>query len=167
MTPAAGCRYPSLGASVVECVTKWLLHGGESMNFASKQSNAAAPQPEVAELVFDSARHPAVAGVRASNVQARQLLYRLGTVCVDVCMQPELGSQEVMMVGQLMDSQKPSHGIGDIPVSLLCRENPVSQNITNAVGEFCFGFRTLHGAQLVFDMSENKTLVVPVPDTEA
>jgi hypothetical protein len=121
----------------------------------------------VAELISDSAQPSAVTGVRASNAQARQLLYRMGSLCVDVCMQPELGSLQIMLVGQLLDSQEPGHGLGDIPVSLLCEDIPISQNRTNAVGEFCFGFRALHDAQLVFGIGEDKILIVPVPDTDA
>ena len=141
---------------------------GQSENVALQdQPDFSVAQSEVAELVFDSAKHPAAAGLRASPAQARQLLYRLGTVCVDVCMQPELGSQEIVLLGQLLDSQQPGRGMGDIPVSLLCEDRPISQNKTNAVGEFYFGFRALHGAQLVFGMTDHRKLIVPVPDMDA
>ena len=121
---------------------------------------------ELAVLIFDSATSASPRGVRGVDGPARQLLYRMGTVCIDLCVQPELGSKEFVLVGQLSDSQESGHGLGDIPVSLLCEGNQISQDKTNAVGEFVFGFRTLHGGELVFAMGR-KTLVVPVPDTDA
>ena len=138
-----------------------------SVRQAATTKAALPEQIEVAELVSDSRLQPVAAGSRAANNHARQLLYRYGSLCVDVCMQPELGTQEIMLMGQLLDSQQPGHGIGDIPVSLLSESGPISCNTTNSLGEFCFGFRALHGAQLVFGMSESHRLVVPVPDTDA
>lgn len=59
--------------------------------------------PTVAQLVHDSGRDPSTAGVRGGYTPARQLLYKAGSVCVDMRVEPELGSNEVVLVGQLMD----------------------------------------------------------------
>jgi len=131
-----------------------------------KDSPLGHPGPTVAQLVHDSGRAPSTAGVRGGYTPARQLLYKAGSVCVDMRVEPELGSNEVVLVGQLMDSRTPGFGLGDITVSLLCDAVPISQKRTNAVGEFQFGFRELHQAQLIFGMGQRGTLIVPVPDTE-
>jgi len=120
----------------------------------------------VAELVFDSAMETTVAGLRGAAVPARHLLYRFGSVCVDMCMQPELGTQHVVLLGQLLDSQQPGYSLGDVTVSLLSSGDAVSHQKTNSVGEFCFGFKSIHAAQLVFGMGKHKKLVVPLPDAD-
>ena len=120
--------------------------------------------PEIAELVFDSAEVPTATGVRGGYLPARQLLYKSGSVCIDMRMQPELGSQEMVLTGQILDSEKPGYGLDGVPVSLLCADRAVENKKTNSAGEFYFGFRSIHHAQLVFGMGSHKTLVVPVPD---
>jgi hypothetical protein len=119
---------------------------------------------ELANLVFDNALQPVAAGVRGSTAVVRQLLYRSGSVCIDMRMQPKPGSDAVVLMGQLMDSSKPNHGIGGIPVSLLSQGATVSRHRTNNVGEFDFGISALNHVQLVFGMADNRTIIVPVPD---
>jgi hypothetical protein len=124
---------------------------------------------ELATLVFDSSQVAVAAGVRGGYVSARQLLYKSGSVCIDMRVQPKPGSDSVVLMGQLLDSARPAHGIGDVPVSLLCEGDTLSRKKTNQVGEFDFGFGALRDVQLVFGIGEARLLVVPVPnaDTEA
>src|SRR3954463_6620507 len=56
------------------------------------------------ELLFDSFANPAAAGARITGAAARQLLYRIGSVFVDMEMDNEFGSQRVALVGQILDS---------------------------------------------------------------
>jgi len=121
---------------------------------------------ELARLVFDSAQQALAAGVRGGYASARQLLYKSGSVCIDMRMQPKPGSGSVLLIGQLLDSTRPTHGIGDVPVSLLSEGDALSHKKTNDVGEFDFGFEGLRHVQLVFGIGERRTLVVPVPDVE-
>jgi len=119
---------------------------------------------ELARLLFDSALQPIAAGVRGSSPVVRQLLYRSGSVCIDMRMQPKPGSDSVVLMGQLLDSTKPDHGVSGIPVSLLCLGDTVSRGQTNDVGEFDFGLTALDHLQLVFGIENSRTIVVPVPD---
>lgn len=121
---------------------------------------------EVATLVFDSAQSPVAAGIRGAFASTRQLLYKSGSVCIDMRMQPKPGSDSVVLIGQLLDSASPTHGIGNIPVSLVCEGDTVARRKTNNFGEFDFGFETLHHTQLIFGMGKSRTVVVPVPDAE-
>jgi len=120
-------------------------------------------QFEMAQLVFDSARQVAAAGVRGGPASPRQLLYRSGTVCIDMRMQPKPGSEAVVLLGQLMESSQPAHGIGGVPVSLLSEGDTVSRKKTSTDGEFDFGFESLHDLHLIFGMGPHKKLIVPVP----
>jgi len=119
---------------------------------------------EVATLVFDSAHAAAPTGVRGAFTSARQLLYRSGTVCIDMRMQPKPGTDSVVLVGQLLDSAKPASGMGNIPVSLVSEDGTVACRKTNNFGEFDFGFETLHNTQLIVGIGKRRKIVVPVPD---
>jgi|SRR5580658_5330813 hypothetical protein len=121
---------------------------------------------ELAALFFDSAAQPATAGVRGSCA-FRQLLYKSGSVCIDMCMQPRPGSDSIILMGQLLDSAKPGQGIGGVPVSLMSEGRTLSSDKTNAVGEFDFGVDVFSRLQLVFGMEQSRTIVVPVPDGES
>jgi hypothetical protein len=122
---------------------------------------------ELASLLFDSSLQPIAAGVRGSSAVVRQLLYRSGSVCIDMRMQPKPGSDSLVLMGQLLDSAKPDHGISGIPVSLLSAGDTVSRGRTNDVGEFDFGITALDHLQLVFGIGDSKTIIVPVPDGES
>jgi len=127
----------------------------------------AAGKLELAKLLFDSALQPITVGVRGSSPVVRQLLYKSGSVCIDMRMQPKPGSDSVVIMGQLLDSAKPDHGVSGIPVSLLCQGDTISRGKTNDVGEFDFGITALDHLQLVFGIGNSRTIVVPVPDGES
>jgi hypothetical protein len=122
---------------------------------------------EIAKLFFDSALQPAMAGVRGTASVARQLLYKSGSVCIDMRLQPTPGSDSMVLMGQLMDSTKPDQGMSGIPVRLLCKGDTVSRGKTNDVGEFDFGLTTQSQLQIAFGIEELRTIVVPVPDSES
>jgi hypothetical protein len=121
--------------------------------------------PETATLVFDSAQVPLPAGVRGAFASARQLLYKSGSICIDLRLQPGPGSDSAVLIGQLLDSASAGHGMGDIPVSLVCEGGTPASNKTNNSGEFDFAFETPGRTQLIFGMGKRRTIVVPIPDS--
>jgi hypothetical protein len=125
---------------------------------------AKAGKLELATLVMDSMQPTPAYGIRGSFPAARQLLYRAGTVCIDLHIRPKPGSEEVVLVGQLMDSMKPAKCMSNVPVALLQHGNSVSSKKTNDLGEFDFGFETPEDVHLAFGL-DNRTLVVPIPDS--
>jgi hypothetical protein len=137
-----------------------------SAGFAIRQlPSFSAAAPEIASLVFDSSQSSVTAGIRSTLPSARQLLYKSGSVCIDMRLQPKPGTDSVVLVGQLLDSASPTHGMGDVAVTLVCEGDTVACKKTNNFGEFDFGFETVHHGQLVFGIGGRKTIVVPVPDT--
>jgi len=120
---------------------------------------------ELAQLVFDSNETPYRDGLRGSSGVARQLLYKAGSICIDMRMQPTPGSNAVVLVGQLLNSSRPDHGIGEIPVTLISKGDAISQKRTNRFGEFDFGADALEDAQLIFGLGTRQNIIVPVPDT--
>jgi len=126
----------------------------------SKVSVSESRNIELASLVFDSSTLPATAGVRSRMAPGRQLLYKSGSMSVDLQLLPKPGSESVVLVGQLLDLLRPK---GDIPVSLMKQGNSVSSKKTNQFGEFDFGFKAPDSMHLAFDLEGGTTLVVPVP----
>jgi len=133
------------------------------------QQSASAPEGiEIAKLAFDSFQRE-LAGERGTVTQMpRQLLFKCGTFCVDVRLEPKPGSNYVVLVGQVIDAKKPLKGFDHVPVSLLSHGDKVSETTTNQFGEFHFGFQSVQHMQLFFGMQQ-KALVVPRPQgqTEA
>lgn len=141
----------------------WALHAVRA-GFSAQKATPLRGTLEFAKLLFDSALQPAMAGVRATASIARQLLYKSGTVCIDMRMQPKPGSDSMVLIGQLMDSARPDKGMSGVSVSLLCNGHTVSRGKTNDVGEFDFGMTTQAQLQLVFGVGDRRTIVVPVPE---
>jgi hypothetical protein len=120
---------------------------------------------DLATLQFDSDQQPLAAGMRSGSASARQLLYRSGSVCIDMRMEPTPRSESIVLVGQILDSMNPSHGLGGVPVSLLSKGDTVSRKRTNDNGEFDFGLELGRDMQLVFGIERTRTIVVAVPET--
>lgn len=123
-------------------------------------------QFNLATLHFDSSLEPLAAGVRGSHAVARQLLYKSGTVCIDMRMQRNPGSESILLIGQLLDSASPDQGIGGVPVSVLSKGHTVSHKQTNQDGEFDFGLDPSTDMQLVFGIDPSRTIVVSMPESE-
>jgi hypothetical protein len=153
------CEPPAYALQAVK--TSFVLH----KTFSAKENKG--KQFEIARLLFDSAIQPVTVGVRGTASVVRQLLYRSGTLCIDMRMQPKPGSESMVLIGQVLDSAKPDHGIGGIPVRLLCKGDTLSQSRTNEVGEFDFGVTAADHLQLVFGIADTRNIVVPVPDGES
>ncbi len=145
----------------------WAVEAVNSSFALRKVVPMTAGKLELARLLFDSALQPITVGVRGSSPVVRQLLYKSSSVCIDMRMQPKPGSDSVVIMGQLLDSAKPDHGVSGIPVSLLCQGDTVSRARTNDVGEFDFGITALDHLQLVFGIGDSRTIVVPVPNGES
>src|ERR1700733_5925854 len=139
----------------------------ESENgFFTSQPPFASGNVDVAQMIFDSAVQPLVKGVRGSAA-VRQMLYKSGSLFIDMQIQPTPGSDSRVLIGQLHDSAKPNHGIRGVPVSLLLEGGTVSRNETNEAGEFDFGIHALGKLHLLFGIDENRTLLVAVPDGDS
>jgi hypothetical protein len=164
-----------LWRSIVNCTKQekgfeppaWAVRAAEASFALRKVIPFPIGQLELATLVSDSSLQPVAAGVRGGTPAVRQLLYKSGSICIDMRMQPKPGSDSIVLMGQLLDSAQPDHGLSGIPVSLLGDSGTLSRNKTNEVGEFDFGIDTLSHLQLVFGMSNSRTIVVPVPDGDS
>lgn len=125
-----------------------------SVKAAFAATEPVAPLKVIFELLFDSFRQPVMVGARASVASARQLLYRIGTVYVDMRVDAESGSQRASLVGQLLDSAHPGHPVVNAPIELLDGRKVLASTTSNNNGEF----------QVEFEMKNDLSLSVTVDD---
>ena len=170
----AGCKACTKTASIWEAVMTFAQREQQqtppasavrvATSFYSSPHSAAGIELEIAHLAFDSFMQAELAGVRgSSNSAARQLLYKCGTLCIDMRLEPQPGSNYVVLVGQLVDAHSPLEACEDINVSLVGDGDKLSETTTNNFGEFHFGFESVKHMQLFFGM-DRTSLVVPLPD---
>jgi hypothetical protein len=88
------------------------------------------------KLLFDSGLSPLEAGVRSSGSSARQLLFGIGTYRIDLRMEPQLDSDKIAVIGQVLHSADPREGLGALPVALVKGRKVVAETITSKFGEF-------------------------------
>jgi hypothetical protein len=89
-----------------------------------------------AKLLFDSGLGAVQTGFRSSGSTARQLLFGVGTYRIDLRMEPQLDSDKVAVIGQVLHSADPQEGLGALPVALVKGRKVVAETVTSKFGEF-------------------------------
>jgi hypothetical protein len=88
------------------------------------------------KLLFDSILQPAMAGVRSSNSDTRQLLYGVGPYLIDLYISAKPGGKSVSVTGQLMNSKFPERILNSVPIAVGNGSGTVVLAVTNEFGEF-------------------------------
>jgi hypothetical protein len=91
---------------------------------------------QVASLLFDSFRSPQLAGVRSAESTSQQLLYGAGDYRIDVRIEPQMDSEKVILIGQVLNSADPSERLSALPVNLLKGRKILAESVTSQFGEF-------------------------------
>jgi hypothetical protein len=105
--------------------------------FAKRPEGRLQPtKSEVASLLFDSFRSPQLAGVRSVATASQQLLYGAGDYRIDVRIEPQMDSEKVILVGQVLNSADPDELLSALPVSLLKGRRMLAESVTSQFGEF-------------------------------
>ncbi|HWC18894.1 MAG TPA: zf-HC2 domain-containing protein [Terriglobales bacterium] len=126
-----------------------------------------APQGKSAfELLFDSFAQPMVQGARASVASARQLLYRVGTVYVDMRVDSEQNSERAALVGQMLDSARPGNPVSGVPVILMDGRKSVASTISNNNGEFHLEFALKNNLRLSVTVGDSVPVYLPITGIE-
>jgi hypothetical protein len=103
---------------------------------AARAVEPRAPKAAVVELLFDSFRAPALAGVRSSGNQSRQLLYGSATYRIDVRIEPQIDTEKVVLIGQILNISDPKERLAAVPVTLWKGRKILAESVTNDQGEF-------------------------------
>ena len=114
------------------------------------------------ELLFDSHEQVASDGLRNSVIAARQLLFRIGSVFVDVEVGRESDSNRASIIGQMLDSSRPGHPPTGIRIALLDRGHPVASASSNDHGEFRLQFALKENLKLSVELDRKKPVHLPI-----
>jgi hypothetical protein len=133
--------------------------------FGTQQDRAYQPKGLI-ELLFDSLAQPVTAGARASVASARQLLYRVGTVYVDMRVDSEGNSEQAALVGQMLDSAHPGHPVAGVPVVLMDGRKNVASTISNNNGEFHLAFLIKNNLRLSITVGDASPVYLPITGVE-
>jgi len=95
---------------------------------------------QFATLLFDSLLAPVPEGVRAATMtmggSIRQMLYRSGSVVVDLRLTPQAGADNVILVGQVLNLSRESIGTPAVRVVLERGRAALAAAVANEFGEF-------------------------------
>ncbi len=94
------------------------------------------PRGFLPELLFDSSLEPLPVGVRSAVSTARQLLFGAGDLRIDLRIEPKVDSENVSVIGQILNSAEPGENYVAASVALLKSGKIVSVANTNRFGEF-------------------------------
>jgi len=118
------------------------------------------------ELLFDSFAQPVAAGTRASVASARQLLYRVGSVYVDMRVDSETNSDRAALVGQMLDSAHPGHPVAGVPVILMDGRKSLVSTVSNNNGEFHLEFLLKNNLRLSVTVGDKSPVYLPITGVE-
>ena len=116
----------------------------------------------VLDLLFDSALAPALAGVRSTTSTARQLLYAAGAYRIDLRMEPQLDTERVSLMGQVLNSADPTQMIPTIPVTLIQNNKAVTSTETGDFGEFQLECKLTAHLQLRLKLPDGVGVEIPL-----
>ena len=119
------------------------------------------------ELLFDSFVQPMPPGARTSVVSGRQLLYRIGSVYVDMEVDKRANSDRASLVGQMLDSARPGHPLAGIPVALFERKRSIARTSSNDNGEFHLEFDMKSDLKLCVSLDSDCPVHLPITCMES
>jgi hypothetical protein len=118
----------------------------------------------IAQLLFDSLRTPAFAGLRSATSAARQMLYAIGDLRIDLRIEPKAHTGRASLVGQVLVSSDPARPAVGIPVMLVEGPKTVAALQTNEFGEFDLECDRGTHLQLRFVLPPQVEVSVPLQD---
>lgn len=119
------------------------------------------------ELLFDSLAQPLPPGARASVASTRQLLYRIGSVYVDMEIERNPKSERAALIGQMLDSARPGHPVAGVAVALHERGRNVSRTLSNENGEFRFHFEVKNDLKVQVSVDRRHPVYLPITNIDA
>jgi hypothetical protein len=131
-------------------------------NFAFYPPRINSPAPAIARLLFDSLSNALPVGIRSAAVSARQMLFHAGHYEIDLRIEPQHDCGELLLVGQLLNSNEGDPAANNVPVSLVARDKMLAKSVTNSQGEFILKSPVKGPVQLWFEPLQGQSFCVPV-----
>ena len=121
----------------------------------------------IVELLFDSFRTPALAGVRSAANRSRQLLYGTASYRIDVRIEPQIDSDKVVLIGQVLNSTDPHERLSEVPVTLWKGRKALAASVTNHQGEFQLECEMDSGFRLMLTLPGQREVSLPLIEPTA
>ena len=115
-------------------------------------------------MLFDSFRSPILAGTRSTGTTSRQVLYGAGTYRIDVRIEPQLDSERVILIGQVLNSANPEERLPELPVTLFKGRKVLAESITKQFGEFQIECELEGGFRLMVMLPGQTEVTLPLID---
>lgn len=140
-----------------------MTRAARNYSAAQNEANVRSGDGEVPyEFLFDSYELPASEGIRNSVIAARQLLFRIGSVFVDLEVGRETDSNRASITGQVLDSSNPGCPPSGVPIALLDAGRPVASTSSNDHGEFRLQFALKDNLKLSVELERHKPVQLPI-----
>ncbi len=114
------------------------------------------------KLLFDSILQPAMAGVRSSSSDTRQLLYGIGPYLLDLYISAKPDGKAISVTGQLMNSKFPERILNSVPIVVANGTGTVVLATTNSFGEFQGELEYSGDLELRLPSPEGREIVIPL-----
>jgi hypothetical protein len=118
----------------------------------------------IIEVLFDSFLQPAAAGARSVVIGTRQMLYKADPYQIDIQIEPKLGSNRLVITGQLLDLSHPGIIGRDIKVTLSNHRGNTVVASTNQFGEFSGEIENTGDLDLSIPSEKDKPIVISLRD---
>lgn len=129
---------------------------------ASRPLRESSFMPHIAVLLFDSFSSPAAAGTRASVTPSRKMLYGAGSYRIDIRIEPQVDTEKIVLVGQILNSADPEERLSEVPVTLLKGKRVLAESMTSTHGEFRIEFDLEGSFHALFVLPEGTGITLPL-----
>jgi hypothetical protein len=134
-------------------------------SFANRLAHhAGRAKSAVASMLFDSFRSPLLAGTRSTGTTSRQVLYGAGTYRIDVRIEPQMDSERVILIGQVLNSANPEERLPELPVTLFKGRKVLAESTTKQFGEFQIECELEGGFRLMVMLPGQTEVILPLID---
>ncbi len=120
-----------------------------------------------AQVLFDSWREPALAGVRSSTKPTRQITVEAEPFVVDLQLESDSARHRVSLTGQVLNSSKSQTATHGADVVLLSSGDLVRKTKSNELGEFCLDFGREKDLRLFINIRGERAIGITLPDLES
>jgi hypothetical protein len=120
----------------------------------------------LADLIMDSSRAAATAGVRSGEMAPWLLLYKAGSVNIDLRVDQIPSSNRVSIVGQVLDLSALNQMIAGAPVAAIVEGSEAQNTVTNEFGEFQLEMEARPQVCLAVQVTNEREIWVPLDSSK-
>ncbi len=121
---------------------------------------------QFAQVVFDSFREPALAGVRSVGRTNRQITVETEPFVIDLRLESDPARRHISLTGQIFNSHNSQAAIHGADVVLLSSGNLLRRTKANELGEFCLDFGREKDLRLFINIRGERAIGITLPDLE-